>query len=130
MVEVSIDNTLAVFKLKGMSRFWAMKGEIRIPLNHIAGMHEQSAPPIGWFDAFKLIGTDVPNRFRAGTFYQNGGKVFWDARQGEKVLVVDLKDEGYKKLILEMDSPASAIRTIKDATERRKRLFNAGTTGR
>ena len=130
MVDVSIDNTLAVFTLKGMDRFWAMKGEIRIPLNHIVGMREQPSPSMGWFDGFKLIGTDFPNRFRAGTYYQNGGKVFWDARQGEKVLVVDLKDEGYKKLIVQVDSPASAIRMINDATERRKRLFKAGPMDR
>jgi len=127
MVDVSIDNTSAVFKVKGMSRFWAMKHEIRIPLNHIAGMREQPSPPMGWFDGFKLVGASFPNRFRAGTFYQNGGKVFWDARQGEKVLIVDLKDENYKKLIVEVDSPASVMRAIKEATERRQRLFKATT---
>ena len=130
MVEVSIDNTLAVFTVKGLDRFWAMKGEVRVPLNHIVGMREESSPSIGWLDGFKLMGTSFPNRFRAGIFYQNGGKVFWDARQGEKVLVVDLKDEGYKKLIVQVDSPPSAIRMIKDAIERRKRLFGAGATER
>ena len=130
MVDVSIDNTLAVFTVRGLDQFWAMKREIRVPLNHIVGMREAPSPSIGWFDGFKLFGTSFPNRFRAGTFYQQGGKVFWDVRQGEKVLVVDLKDENYKKLILEMDSPASAIRMIKDATERRKRLFGASATER
>ena len=130
MVDVSIDNTLAVFRVRGLDQFWAMKREIRVPLNHIVGMREAPAPSIGWFDGFKLMGTSFPNRFRAGTFYQQGAKVFWDARQGEKVLVVDLSDEGYKKLIVEVDSPASVMRTIKDATERRKRLFKAGATER
>ena len=130
MVEVSIDNTLVVFTVRGLDQFWAMKREIRVPLNHIVGMRESPSPSIGWFDGFKLTGTSFPNRFRAGTFYQQGGKVFWDVHQGGKVLVVDLKDEGYKKLILEMDSPASAIRMIKDAAERRKRLFKAGATER
>jgi hypothetical protein len=130
MVEVSIDNTLAVFTVKGLDRLWAMKGEIRVPLNHIVSMREDSSPSIGWREGFKLMGTSFPNRFRAGTFYQNGGKVFWDARQGEKVLVVDLKDESYKKLIVQVDSPLSAIRMIKDAVERRQRLFKAGATER
>jgi hypothetical protein len=130
MVEVSIDNTLAVFTVKGLDRLWAMKGEIRVPLNHIVNMREESSPSIGWREGWKLMGTSFPNRFRAGTFYQNGGKVFWDARHGEKVLVVDLKDEGYKKLIVQVDSPLSAIRMIKDAVERRQRLFKAGATER
>src|SRR5262245_14985565 len=107
-----------------------MKREIRIPLNHIAGMREESSPSIGWLDGFKIMGSSFPHRFRAGTFYQKGGKVFWDVRQGEKVLVVDLKDEGYKKLIVAVDSPASVIRMIKDAAERRQRLFKAGPTER
>jgi hypothetical protein len=130
MVEVSIDNTLAVFRVMGLHQFWAMKHEIRVPLTHIVGMREAPSPAIEWFDGFKLMGTSFPNRFRAGTFYQQGGRVFWDARRGEKVLVVDLKDEGYKKLIVEVESPPSAIRMIKDATERRKRLFKAGATER
>ena len=128
MVDVSIDNTLVVFTVKGLDQFWAMKREIRVPLNHIAGMREEASPSIGWFDGFKLMGSSFPNRFRAGTYYQNGGKVFWDARQGEKVLVVDLREENYKKLIVAVDSPAGAIRMIKDAAERRKRLFKAGAT--
>jgi hypothetical protein len=130
MVDVSIDNTLAVFTVKGLDQFWAMKHEIRVPLNHIVGMREAPSPSIGWFDGFKLMGTNCPNRFRAGTFYQQGAKVFWDARQGGKVLIVDLKDEGYKKLIVEVESAPSTIRMIKDAAERRKRLFKAGATER
>jgi hypothetical protein len=130
MVEVSIDNTLAVFTIKGLDQLWAMKREIRVPLNHIVSIREDASPSIGWFDGFKIAGSSFPNRFRAGTFYQNGGKVFWDVRQGDKVLVVDLKDEGYRKLIVAVDSPGSTIRMIKDATERRKRLFGAGATER
>jgi len=120
MVEVSIDNASAVFTLKGADKFWAMKSEIKVQLANIVDFREQPSPVPGWFQGLKLIGTDIPNKFRAGTFYENGGRVFWDVRRPDKTIVVQLRDESYKKLVVEVESPASAIRTIKDGIARRR----------
>jgi hypothetical protein len=44
--------------------------------------------PMGWFDGVKLGGTGIPNIFKAGTFYQDGGLVFWDVHHQEKTIVL------------------------------------------
>jgi hypothetical protein len=123
MVDVSIDNASAVFTLKGADKFWAFRSEVKVPLVHIADVREEASPPMGWFPGLKLLGTSIPNYFRAGTFYQAGGPVFWDVRHPEKTIVVELRDERLKKLIVEVESPARAVRMIKDAIQRRNRLF-------
>jgi hypothetical protein len=70
---------------------------------------------MGWFQGLKLGGTDVPNFFRAGTFYQDGGLIFWDVRNPENTIAVDLEHEHYKKLIIEVVDPAAAVNLIKSA---------------
>ena len=70
---------------------------------------------MGWFQGLKLIGADLPNIFRAGTFYQEGNLVFWDVRHPEKTIVVELHDERYAKLIMEVDDPEAAVSLLKKA---------------
>lgn len=64
---------------------------------------------MGWFEGIKLLGTGIPNFFRAGTFYQDGELVFWDVRNPENTIVIELEHENFRKLIVEVETPASAI---------------------
>jgi hypothetical protein len=68
---------------------------------------------MGWFQGLKVAGTDLPNIFRAGTFYQQGEWVFWDVHHPEKTIVIQLEHERYKKLIVEVENPEQEIQKIK-----------------
>ena len=70
---------------------------------------------MGWFDGLKLGGTDIPNIFKAGTFYQDGGLVFWDVRHPERTIVVELNHERYQKFVIEVADPEAAMQMINDA---------------
>ncbi|HET9233246.1 MAG TPA: hypothetical protein VFP10_03830, partial [Candidatus Eisenbacteria bacterium] len=59
---------------------------------------------------------------KAGTFYEKGGLVFWDVQDPEHTLVVELRNEKWKKLVIEVESPAGAIKLINDAIARRRSL--------
>ena len=123
MVDVSIDNASVLFEIKGTHQVWAMRKEIKIPFRHIREMRPDPNPPMGWWGAgLKLLGTDIPNRLKAGTFYANGGLEFWDVQHPEKTLVVELQNEKFKKLVIEVESPAGAIKLINDAIARRRSL--------
>lgn len=50
-----------------------------------------------------------------GTFYQDGKRVFWDVHRPEKTIVIDLHDERYSELIVEVDDPEQAIKLIQNA---------------
>jgi len=41
--------------------------------------------------------------------------VFWDVHHPEKTIVIDLHDERYNELIVEVDDPASAVNLIQNA---------------
>jgi hypothetical protein len=62
-----------------------------------------------------MPGTNVPGVITAGIFYHDGRRVFWDVHHPEKTIVIDLHDEPYNKLILEVDDPDTAVNLIRTA---------------
>jgi hypothetical protein len=115
MVEIRIEEGKAVFTVQGWDKLWAFRSHLEIPLEHIRDVHADPSPAMGWFQGLKVLGTDLPHIFRAGTFYQDGGWVFWDVRHPEKAIVIELHDEKYRKLVVEVADPESAIRMLKQA---------------
>ena len=57
----------------------------------------------------------MPGVITAGIFYQVGKRVFWDAYDPEKTIVIDLHDERYNELVVEMDDPDAAVKLIQNA---------------
>jgi hypothetical protein len=43
-------------------------------------------------------------------------------RHGEKAIVIELHDEHFQKLVVEVESPASSVRLLKDAIRGLKSL--------
>jgi hypothetical protein len=62
-----------------------------------------------------MPGTNVPGVITAGTFYQDGRRVFWDVHDPEKTVAIDLHDERYSQLIVEVADPDAAIKLIQSA---------------
>ena len=120
MVEVSVGGDNAVFEVEGWHKLWSLRSRLDIPLEHIKGVRADPAPAMGWFDGFKLAGAGLPHVFRAGTFYQEGGLVFWDVRHPEKTVVVELEDEQFSKLVVEVDDPAATVSLLEGALSKRR----------
>jgi hypothetical protein len=115
MVEVSIEGKKAVFAVQGFHKLWALRSQLEIPLAHIKDAHTDPSPKMGWFQGLKVFGTEIPNLFRAGSFYQDGGWVFWDVRHPEKTVVVELQDEHFQKLVVEVSDPAAIVALLKQS---------------
>jgi hypothetical protein len=122
MVEITIDTDKAIFEVEGWDKLWSLRSRLEIPLSHIKGAHADSHPAMGWFDGIKLMGTALPNIFRAGAFYQDGGLVFWDVHHPEKTIVVDLEHERFQKLVVEVDDTEAAVARINSALAGQSKL--------
>jgi hypothetical protein len=105
MVDVTIEGDRAVFQVEGLDRMWALRSRLEIPLAHITGVQHDPEQVGIWWHGFKLLGTDVPGLFAAGTFYYHGELVFWDVRDPATAIIVSLDHERYKKLIVEVGDP-------------------------
>ena len=115
MVDLSISGGNLVLHVRGADKLWAFKSSLEIPLVHIAGVRADPEIARGWYHGIRMPGTNVPGIITAGTFYQDGKRVFWDVHHPEKTIVIDLHDEPFNQLVVEVDHPEAAVRLIQDA---------------
>ncbi len=118
MVDVTISGDRAVFTVEGAHKLWALKSRIEIPLANIWTVEVNHEQVGRWWHGFKLLGTDAPGLFAAGTFYYHGELVFWDVYDTTKTIIVSLEHERYKKLIVEVADPDGTARTLNAALGR------------
>jgi len=113
VVDLSISSGSLVLQVRGADKLWAFKGSLEIPLAHIAEIREDPAIARGWWHGLKMLGTHVPGVLTAGTFYQDGKRIFWDVHNTDNVVVIRLKDERYDEFIVEVDEPKAAVELVK-----------------
>jgi len=100
--------------VRGADKLWAFKSSLEIPLVHIAGVRADPEVARGWYHGIRIPGTNLPGVITAGTFYQDGKRVFWDVHHPEKTIVIDLHDERYNQLVVEVDDPEAAVKLLQN----------------
>jgi hypothetical protein len=116
MAEVELTEDTLVVHVKGMDRIFALTSRLDIPLSHVMGA--QVDPELGhpeWWKSLRFTATQIPWVVSAGTFYQEGERVFWDVRDPEKVVVIRLRDERYARLVIGVEDPPATVRAIQEA---------------
>lgn len=118
MAEVEHVEDALIVHVKGMDQLWALKSRLEIPLSHVSGA--EAAPEVarGWWHGIRTGGTKVPGVITAGTFHQEGERVFWDVHDPEKAIVIRLRDERYARLIIEVEDPLATVAAIQEALGR------------
>jgi hypothetical protein len=127
MARVKIEDGQLVITMKGMRKFSAMKSELSIPLSNVESAVFDSAawentPQLkdtlkgfATLDFPKVIGTDFYGYYFAGTFRQDGDMVFYDLKKKEDAVIITLKDEDFKHLIIGVDKPDEVVEMIRQA---------------
>jgi hypothetical protein len=113
MTEIELTRDALIVHVRGMDRLWALKSRLEIPLSHVVGAEVNPEVARQWRKGIRTPGTHVPGVITAGTFHQEGERVFWDVHDPEKTVVIQLRDERYARLVIEVDDPnaiAAAIR--------------------
>jgi hypothetical protein len=115
LVDLSITEDKLVLHVRGADRLWSFNSSLEIPLVHIASVRADTEIARGWWHGIRMPGTNVPGVITAGTFYQDGKRVFWDVHHPEKTIVIDLRDERYNELVVEVSEPEAAVKLIQKA---------------
>jgi len=115
MVTYKIENTTLHLNVEGMDKFWAFKSELTIPLEHITAVRTDTEIVKKWWHGLKLPGSNLPGVITAGTFYQDGRRVFWDIHHPEAAVVISLTHEKYSELVVEVKDPAAFVSEIQNA---------------
>lgn len=112
MVTISFEGPDLVLEVEGLDKLWALRSRLQIPLKHIRSVHPAEEPAKRWFHGIKVMGSSIPGVLTAGTFYQDGGLVFWDVHEPANAIAFELADERYERLIVEVADPRTAIRMV------------------
>lgn len=118
MVDLSIAEGKLTLHIRGADKLWAFKSSLEIPLVHIAGVRADPEVARGWYHGIRMPGTSIPGVLTAGTFYQDGKRVFWDVHNPENTVVIELKDERYNELIVEVADPQAVVELVKTTLPR------------
>ncbi|WP_433040111.1 hypothetical protein [Dactylosporangium sp. CS-033363] len=114
MATVNIDGDTLVVEIEGLDKLWALKSRLAIPLANVRGATADAGiahEPKG----IRAPGAYIPNVITAGTFHLDGEKVFWDVHDARKAVVIELADERYARLVVEVDDPRATVKLIESA---------------
>jgi len=101
--------------LSDLEKVLAIKRDFEIPLEHIVEVRTE-APEISWRE-IRAPGTYLPGVIKAGTYYTPRGKEFWYVTK-KGCLVLELRDEPYRRIILSVERYKQWAESIKKATSK------------
>jgi hypothetical protein len=115
-LKVSGDELLVEFH--GIDKVLSFKGEMRIKLAHVKSVTFDPKAQKEHFVGLKLGGVNLPGWIRIGTYQNRDGLAFWDVRDAEKAVVIELHDESYARLIVQVDNPDQVVAEIEKAMKK------------
>jgi hypothetical protein len=112
MVEVDVQHDTVVFTIRGVHKVLAFKSQLTVPRSHITSVRFD--PTVAHhIEGLRAGGTHVPGIVTAGTFYldhQGGHKPsFIDVANPDHIVVIELRDEEYQQLLIEVDDPVAVV---------------------
>jgi hypothetical protein len=113
MVSPEILDGNLILNVEGMDKLWAFKSQLSIPLQHIKGARLDETVVKDWIHGIRMPGTSIPGVITAGTFYQDGKRIFWDIHHPEQAVVISLAHEHYDELVIEVDDPETFVTKLR-----------------
>lgn len=117
MADVRIEGRNLVVEPQGWHKVWAMKRSVVIPLGDVRGVAldpELARKPKG----IRFPGTYLPRVITAGTYIHDGNRIFWDVRDPEKAVVIELSGGKYAQVVVEVEHPDRVVSKLRTATGR------------
>jgi hypothetical protein len=112
MVTIEKQSGNFVFEVKGLHKLWALKSQLTIPVENITNVYPNEEN-LKWIAGLRNPGTHIPGLITAGTYIVKDGTIFCNVADQNKSIVVELRDEHYKKLIIEVDNVEEALDLLK-----------------
>lgn len=113
LVSVSVEGRDIVVRPLGWQKIWAMKGELRFPRAALAGAYVASQSELRQGLGLRMPGTSIPGVITAGTYVSRERKQFWVAGRGEFLLVMDLREQAYQRVVVQLENAGSVLALLK-----------------
>ncbi|MFD9127393.1 hypothetical protein [Kitasatospora sp. NPDC059571] len=114
MARLSVADGMLIVEVEGLDKLWALRSRLEIPLANVRGATADPGIVHEW-KGIRLGGTHLPGVITAGTFRSAGEWVFWDVRNPAGAVVIELTDERYSRLVVEVSDPRAAVALVEEA---------------
>src|SRR6202165_2340319 len=121
MVEISVEGDRLCLEVQAWDKLWSLRSHLEFPLEHVTSVRTDAEAARGWWHGIRLLGTQVPGILTAGIFYENGGVVFYDVHDTGRTILRELNHERSARLVVEVEDPAAAVKTISAAIAKKRR---------
>jgi hypothetical protein len=115
MVSVTIDDGVLGVEMHGADRLWSLRSHIDIPLRNVRSIRRDPDRVREWWSGLRAPGTWIPGVVKAGTFHKDGESVFFDVHDPANTVIIELRDERYSELVLEVDDPERVVAAVRAA---------------
>ncbi len=120
MARIEVSGTALTVYVEGLDKLWALKSQLEIPLSHVVSAAIDPDLSISKFEwQLRAPGTSWPGLIKAGTYYGQGKRVFWDVHDPKKAVVIRLVEDKYNELVIEVDDPQDTVAAIQKAVAAR-----------
>lgn len=116
-IGVTPDDRLLVRPV-GLVRLWSLSKGVDVPIASVVDVGV--SPKKGLVKRWRAPGTHLPGVMTAGTFRSHGQKDLWMVGPAKEVLVIELADEDYRHLIVQVEDPHAAVEALKAAMRRER----------
>jgi len=118
MAEVELTTDTLVIHAQVRDRILTFRSRLEVPLTYVVGAEVDPEIARAWWGGFESSGLQVPQVGTVSSLYKDGGRVFWNVHHPEKNVVIQLRDEKYTQLVIEVKEPATTVATIQKAIDK------------
>lgn len=118
MSEISMDQRQhkLILQVEAIEKLWVLNSHMEIPLAHVRGasINPEVASKLP-YQRQDVGDVEWQGSVTAGTFYQQGNRVFWDVSDPARAVVIQLKDDRYAELVVQVEDPEDTVKQINQA---------------
>jgi hypothetical protein len=110
MVSINLQGSTVCVKVLGLHKLLALKSQTQFSVNNILNVkiaERQLRPPL-----VRFPGTSIPGLIAAGTYLGNGKKEFWDRVFKNEAIEIELQNEKFTKIVVDVENPESIIKLL------------------
>lgn len=115
MVSLTIGDDVLGIEMHGADKLWSLHSHIDIPLRNVQGIRRDPDRVRQRWSGLRAPGTWIPGFVKAGTFHKDGKSVFFDVHDPASTVIIELRDERYSELVLEVAEPERVVAEVSAA---------------